>query len=143
MMGKSQWADGCGVTLLILELLALALPVTVLDGIGLLFLSRPTGHPDYAPMLVGVLLASVALVGFWRLAFGFLLDGLTLRGAPRWARWCTGTGVLLCLGALLVASLFNRLNALAFVGVLGLPVMVPLGHMLVVSQRVPTPPPLP
>ena len=50
---------------------------------------------------------------------------------------------MLCLGALLIAGLFNRLNALAFVGVLGLPVMVPLGHMLVVSQRVPTPPPLP
>jgi hypothetical protein len=60
MMEKSQWANGCGVTLLILELLVLALPVTALDGIGLLFLSRPTGHPDYAPMLVGVLLASVA-----------------------------------------------------------------------------------
>lgn len=143
MMGKSQWANGVGVALLVLELLAFALPVTLLDGFGLLMLSRPTGHPDYAPMLVGVLLASVALVGFWRLAFGFLLDGLTLHGAPRCARWCTGTGAVLCLGALLIAGLFNRLNALAFVGVLGLPVMVPLGHMLVVSQRVPTPPPLP
>ncbi|WP_313243867.1 hypothetical protein [Stenotrophomonas rhizophila] len=143
MMGKSQWANGVGVALLVLELLVFALPVTLLDGFGLLMLSRPTGHPDYAPMLVGVLLASIALVGFWRLAFGFLLDGLTLHGAPRWARWCTGTGAVLCLGALLIAGLFNRLNALAFVGVLGLPVMVPLGHMLVVSQRVPTPPPLP
>lgn len=143
MMRKSQWANGVGVALLVLELLVFALPVTLLDGFGLLMLSRPTGHPDYAPMLVGVLLASVALVGFWRPAFGFLLDGLTLHGAPRSARWCTGTGAVLCLGALLIAGLFNRLNALAFVGVLGLPVMVPLGHMLVVSQRVPTPPPLP
>lgn len=68
------------------------------------------------------------------------------------SQWANGFGVALlvyryrcraalCLGALLIAGLFNRLNALAFVGVLGLPVMVPLGHMLVVSQRVP--PPLP
>ncbi|MCF7750043.1 hypothetical protein KQ945_04750 [Bacillus subtilis subsp. subtilis] len=142
-MGKSQWVNGSGVALLVLELLVLALPVTVLDGLGLLVLARPSGHPDYAPLLVGMVLAGVALVGFWRLAFGFLLGGLTLRGAPRWARWCTGTGVLLCLAALLIASVFDRLNGLALVGVLGLPVMVPLGHMLVVSHGAPVPPPLP
>ena len=45
--------------MLVLELLVFALPVTLLDGFGLLMLSRPTGHPDYAPMLVGVLLASI------------------------------------------------------------------------------------
>jgi hypothetical protein len=142
-MGKARWVEGMGVTLLVLELLFLAVPVTVLDGFGLLVLAYPNTHPDHAPMLAGVLVATVALTGFWRLTFGFLLDGLSLRRVPTWARWSAGSGALLCLIALLVAAIFDRFTAWALVGVFGLPVMVPLGHMLAVSWRQPVPPPLP
>ena len=38
-MAKARWVEGLGVTLLVLELLLLAVPVTVLDGFGLLVLS--------------------------------------------------------------------------------------------------------
>lgn len=142
-MAKARWVEGMGVTLLVLELLLLAVPVTVLDGFGLLVLAYPNAHPDHAPMLVGVLVATVALIGFWRLTFSFLLDGLSLKRVPAWARWSTGSGALLCLLALMVAALFDRFTAWALVGVFGLPVLVPLGHMLAVSRGQPTPPPLP
>ncbi|MFN4162556.1 MULTISPECIES: hypothetical protein [unclassified Stenotrophomonas] len=142
-MAKARWVEGLGVTLLVLELLLLAVPVTVLDGFGLLVLAYPNSHPDHTPMLVGTVVATVALIGFWRLTFGFLLDGLSLKRVPAWARWSAGSGALLCLLALLVAAVFDRLTAWALVGVFGLPVMVPLGHMLAVSWGQPTPPPLP
>ncbi|MFI8717711.1 hypothetical protein ACIGHF_07450 [Stenotrophomonas sp. NPDC077464] len=122
--------------LLGLELVFLALPVTLVDGFGLVMLSVPNGHPDYLPMLTGVLLATVSLVGFWRLAFGFMLgEPRSIHDAPTWARWSAGSGAALCLAALLLAMLFDRLNGWALVGLLGLPVTVPLGHMLAMSTR--------
>lgn len=142
-MQQTKWVEGFGVALLVLELVLLALPVTVLDGVGLLVLMGANQHPDRMPMLLGIVLASIALVGFWRLAFGFLVDGLTLRRAPSWARWTAGSGAVLCLVALLVAAIFDRLTGWALVGLFGLPVLVPLGHMLAVSWRPPTPPALP
>ncbi len=40
-MGGSTWVRGAGATLLVLELLLLAIPVTLLDGFGLLVLLQP------------------------------------------------------------------------------------------------------
>lgn len=142
-MQQTRWVEGMGTALLVWELLFLALPVTAVDAFGLLWLMPPWDHLDYPSTLIGMVLASVALLGFWRLAFGFLLNGQSLRGQPRWARWSAGMGALLCLASLLVGMIFNRLTGWALIGVMGLPVLVPLGHMWVVSRATPRPPPLP
>jgi hypothetical protein len=135
-MDKTAVSEGCGMVLLVVELLVLAVPVSLLDGFGLMVLSHPTPHPDYLPTLFGVLVASVALLGFWRLTFGFLVgEPRSIHDGPGWARWSVGTGAVLCLGSLLLGMLFGRLTGWALVGLLGLPVMVPLGHMLAVSPR--------
>ncbi len=56
-MAKARWVEGLEVALRVLELLFLAVPVTVLDGFGLLVLAYPNPHPDHTPMLVGVVSA--------------------------------------------------------------------------------------
>ncbi|HCT27812.1 MAG TPA: hypothetical protein DIW85_16585 [Stenotrophomonas sp.] len=129
---------GFGATLLVLELLLLAFPLTLLDGFGLMVLLQPNDHPDRMPTLVGAALAGIGLLGFWWLAGAFLLNGLTLRGSPWCARVGTGIGVALCAASLVVALLFGRLTGWALVGLMGLPMLVPLAHMLLASwQRLP------
>lgn len=134
-MGGSAWVRGFGATLLVLELLLLAFPLTLLDGFGLMVLLQPNDHPDRMPTLVGAALAGIGLLGFWWLAGAFLLNGLTLRGSPWCARVGAGIGVALCAASLMVALLFDRLTGWALVGLLGLPMLVPLAHMLLASWR--------
>ncbi|WMJ68789.1 hypothetical protein [Stenotrophomonas sp. 24(2023)] len=137
LMAGSTWVRGVGATLLVLELLLLAFPLTLLDGFGLLVMLQPNDHPDRLPTLLGVVLASIALLGFWRLAGGFLFNGLTLRGSPWWACLSAGLGAALCLLSLLAGALFDRLDGVSLVGMLGLPVMVPLAHMVLVTWHRP------
>lgn len=137
LMTGSTWVRGAGATVLVLELVLLAFPVTVLDGIGLLVLLPPNDHPDHLPTLLGVVLASLALLGFWRLAGGFLINGLTLRGSPGWAYLSAGLGAVLCVLSLLSGAFFDRLNGVSLIGALGLPVVVPLAHMALVTWHRP------
>lgn len=134
-MGGSTWVRGFGATLLVLELLLLAFPVTLLDGFGLMVLLQPNDHPDRMPTLVGAALAGLGLLGFWWLAGAFLLNGLTLRGSPWCARLAAGLGVALCVASLIFALVFDRLTGWALVGLLGLPVLVPLAHMMLASWQ--------
>lgn len=136
-MGGSTWVRGAGATLLVLELLLLAIPVTLLDGFGLLVLLQPNDHPDRMPTLVGTVLAGIGLLGFWWLTGAFLLNGLTLRGSPWGARVGAGVGVALRLASLMVGLLFGRLTGWALVGLLGLPILVPLAHMLCATWQRP------
>ncbi|KAF1017575.1 MAG: hypothetical protein GAK31_00843 [Stenotrophomonas maltophilia] len=136
-VGESVWIRGLGATLLVLELMLAAFPLTLLDGFGLMVLLQPNDHPDHMPTLLGTVLAAVGLLGFWWLAGAFLFNGFTLRGSPWIARIAAGLGVALCVASLMAALLSGRLTGWALAGLFGLPLLLPLGHMLLATWHRP------
>jgi hypothetical protein len=131
-MQKAGWATQLSVVLLAWELQLLAVPMTALGVFALAWLWGPAHHPDHVPMRAAVCVALVAFVGFWRLVLGFFRAGRRLGGTPVWAWACTAAGVALCAAGLGV-GLFERPTGWAYIGVMGLPMLLPLGHMVALS----------
>ncbi|WP_448135642.1 hypothetical protein [Stenotrophomonas rhizophila] len=140
-MEKAGWAAQLSAVLLVWELQLLAVPMTALSMFALAWLWGPAFHPDHVPMRAAVVVALIALVGFWRLVLGFYRAGLRLDGTPLWARVCTAAGATLCAAGLAV-GMFQRPTGWAYIGVMGVPMLLPLGHMLALSWRTTRQPPV-
>jgi hypothetical protein len=135
-MEQATEQRAAGDWLLGLEVVFLSMPVTLLDLFALFYLSHPNPHPDRMGMLIGTLLATACLVGFWRMVFSFLILGdQALRAVPGWAWVATWTGCGMCVATVVVAQIFSRFSAFTFVGVFGFPLLIPLAHMWLIAWR--------
>lgn len=120
----------------IAELVLLAAPVSLFYATFLLLLGGAVGRPDDDGIGAVLVCSGVGLIGFWRLAIVYLVrdvSGLLAAHGAWWTLALVGVGVV---GAGAIAFTTRGLPSAWVLGVLGLPLLVPIAHLAVLRIRV-------